>query len=240
MTIGWFEEDSSFQASLAALVDLLVVEESLPTVLERVVALACDGVGECDLASITTHQNNEYQTIAQTDPIAVVIDEAQYASESGPCIDAFRNRSLVSVPSMADGDAWPEFRSAARGQGVLSSFSLPMVAGDDERMGALNLYARRDHAFNSVPPAAALLFAKQAAGAVWAARTQERTRDVIEHLETALSTRDVISTAKGIIMTNEKITPDDAFAVLVSASQRRNVKLRDIAAEVVETGSTPH
>jgi GAF domain-containing protein len=240
MTISWFEEDSSFQASLAALVDLLVVEESLPTVLERVVALACAGVGECDLASITTQHEDEFQTIAQTDQIAVTIDHAQYAADSGPCIDAFRQRAVVSVPSMADGDAWPAFRSAAIAHGVRSSFSLPMVAGEDQRMGALNLYARRDHAFNSVPPAAALLFAKQAAGAVWAARTHERTRDVIEHLETALSTRDVIGMAKGIVMTNEKVTSDDAFAVLVSASQRRNIKLREIAAEVVATGSTPH
>jgi AmiR/NasT family two-component response regulator len=113
------------------------------------------------------------------------------------------------------------------------------MATGNVRVGALNLYSRRDHAFNGVPPAAALLFAKQATAAIWATRTQTTTRGVIEHLEHALETREVIGMAKGVIMVNEKVTPDDAFAVLVVASQHRNVKLRDVAAEVVETGVSP-
>ena len=61
----------------------------------------------------------------------------------------------------------------------------------------------------------------------------------MQHLETALETRDVIRMAKGIIMVNERITPDAAFEVLRPASQARNVKLRDLAGEVAETGLTP-
>jgi AmiR/NasT family two-component response regulator len=45
--------------------------------------------------------------------------------------------------------------------------------------------------------------------------------------------------AKGIIMSNEKITADQAFGLLVTASQAQNVKLRDVAAHVIDTGSTP-
>jgi AmiR/NasT family two-component response regulator len=113
------------------------------------------------------------------------------------------------------------------------------MATGSVRVGALNLYGRHDNAFKAVPPDAALLFAKQAAAAIWTTRTQSRTRDVIRHLEAALETREIIGMAKGVIMANEKVTPDEAFGLLVRASQKRNVKLRDVAVETIETGLSP-
>jgi AmiR/NasT family two-component response regulator len=38
-------------------------------------------------------------------------------------------------------------------------------------------------------------------------------------------------------MAERKITPDDAFRLLQEASQRRNVKLRSLAQDVVDTGT---
>jgi AmiR/NasT family two-component response regulator len=49
----------------------------------------------------------------------------------------------------------------------------------------------------------------------------------------------VIEQAKGILMERYKITEDRAFAVLTRASQQRNIKLRDVADELVRTGSLP-
>ncbi len=238
MTIGWLEDESSFRASLTALIDLLVADETLEELLERVIALARQGIRGCDLASITTMADGEFQTSVSSEPAALAIDQAQYADGSGPCVAAFRRGEAVSVPAMDAGEGWESFRHAAMARNVQSSLSLPMIAGD-VHVGALNLYARRGHAFNSIPPEAALLLAKQAAGALRAAQTREHTQGVVSHLESALETRDLIGMAKGIIMTNEKLTPDSAFGLLVSASQRRNVKLHGIALEVVTTGVTP-
>src|SRR5436190_21144789 len=103
MTIGWPEHEASFRESLAELVDLLVVEETLPAVLQRVVGLACSGIGECDLASVTAMKEREFETIVYTDPVAEAIDQVQYAADSGPCVYAFRRSEPASVPSMADG-----------------------------------------------------------------------------------------------------------------------------------------
>jgi GAF domain-containing protein len=232
------EDGSSFRAALDELTGLLVAEETLETVLRRVVALACAGIGACDYASVTLMNQQVPETIVCTDRVAEEIDDVQYSNDSGPCLYAFRQREVVSVPSMADGDSWQPVRAAAMSRGVHSSFSLPLAAGDVS-VGALNLYARDDHAFNSVPPESALQFAAQAAAAVWNARTYEHARSVVRHLETALETRDVIGVAKGIIMANEKVTIDEAFTILRDASQHRNVKLRDVAAEVATTGATP-
>jgi GAF domain-containing protein len=239
VTIDWQNEDgSSFRASLDELTRLLVAEETVETVLQRVVDLACGSIGACDLASVTYMRGGAPETIVSTDPVAEQIDDAQYGNNDGPCLTAYHERRVVSVPSMADGASWSAFRDAALSHGVQSSFSLPMAAGD-VAVGALNLYGRSTHAFNSVAPGGALLFAAQAGAAVWNAQTYERTRAVMANLEAGLVTRDLIGMAKGVVMANEKVAPEEAFAILVAASQNRNVKLRAVAAEVAETGKTP-
>lgn len=52
-------------------------------------------------------------------------------------------------------------------------------------------------------------------------------------LEARMATMPVIEQAKGIIMAECGWTPDQAFDALRKASQRENIKLRDVAARVV-------
>jgi GAF domain-containing protein len=225
-------------ASLVELASLLLAEETLETTLQRIVALAGNAIGGCDFASVTYLAETDPKTVVSTSAVAEEIDQAQYDSDSGPCLDASRRQQVVSVPSMAEGAGWTQFRGSALSHGVNSSLSLPM-ATRGQSVGALNLYGQRTDSFSDVAHDSARLFAAQAAVAVWNARAYQHTREVVTHLEVALETRDLIGQAKGVIMANEKVTADDAFAILRKASQRRNVKLRDLAAEVADTGITP-
>ena len=58
-------------------------------------------------------------------------------------------------------------------------------------------------------------------------------------LQQAVASRDVIGQAKGILMERERLTADQAFDVLRRASQHVNLKLRDVAERVTETGERP-
>ena len=58
----------------------------------------------------------------------------------------------------------------------------------------------------------------------------------VEHLRRALASRDVIGQAKGILMERFKITADEAFALLVHASQHRNIRVAVLSAELADTG----
>ena len=53
------------------------------------------------------------------------------------------------------------------------------------------------------------------------------------------STAIVIGQAKGIIMERYKINPDAAFSTLTRISQDRNIKLHEVARQIVETGELP-
>src|SRR5947209_4388608 len=67
----------------------------------------------------------------------------------------------------------------------------------------------------------------------------EQLNQKVAGLEEALLSRDVIGQAKGILMERLHLTPDQAFEELRTMSQHQNKKLRDIAAELAETGEWP-
>jgi GAF domain-containing protein len=130
---------------------------------------------------------------------------------------------------------WPEFGRAAAKSGVLAVLCVPLVL-NGQAVGTLNLYSKTTHGFTEAGEETARLFSEQAAVACVNAEVYWRTYNLTEHLREALESRDVIGQAKGILMARRGCTPDAAFEALRKASQRRNVKLRDVAEGVVYTG----
>jgi transcriptional regulator with GAF, ATPase, and Fis domain len=114
----------------------------------------------------------------------------------------------------------------------LSTLSVPLTV-EGETHGALNLYSRKEHAFDgaadgdraAVRGSGAIVLAN--ASAYWSARARA------EQLDHAMKSRAVIEQAKGIIMSTMRCDPDRAFDVLVKQSQQQNQKLHDVATELV-------
>jgi GAF domain-containing protein len=104
---------------------------------------------------------------------------------------------------------------------------------EQDNLGALNLYAHDTDAFTDESEQVGLLFASHAAVAMADAQTQQ-------HLTRAIAVRDLIGQAKGILMERHKLTGDQAFTLLVRASQNSNTKLNEVARYLVETGELGH
>lgn len=80
------------------------------------------------------------------------------------------------------------------------------------------------------------------AGAVAIARNQEAYASLVAEvaqLRQALGSRVVIEQAKGIVMAERGCGPRDAFEILREVSGNANIKLRDLAAELVATVQRP-
>jgi GAF domain-containing protein len=103
----------------------------------------------------------------------------------------------------------------------------------------LNLYARVSRAFSAVDRQLAGLLAGQAAIAVTAALRHYDEVTLSDHLPIALSSRSVIDQAIGIVMAQRRCDPDVAFATLRTISQRRDIKLRTVTAELVAAIHSP-
>ncbi|MEA2461316.1 MAG: hypothetical protein QOH90_1493, partial [Actinomycetota bacterium] len=156
----------------------------------------------------------------------------QYGSHQGPCLDAIEHSEVVISDDVTVDERWPVFGPAVESTGVKAINSFPLSVRD-ETLGALNLYSRRVGGFSDDSRAVATLFSSQAAVALANAKTHQSALELTINLQEALKTREVIGEAKGILMAREGVAEDEAFQMLRRASQTTNMKLRDIAQELV-------
>jgi GAF domain-containing protein len=222
-------------SAIRVLSRLLLAEETLEATLSRVASLACRTLEACDMASVTMINEGRPSTPVQTDPTAGDLDSAQYRSGKGPCLQAYSDREVVRGRIPESAGEWPEFTAAAARAGIRSVLAVPLVASD-RLLGALNLYSKRVESYGEGDEETAVLFSEQAAVACANAEVYWRTYSLTEHLREALESRDVIGQAKGILMARRGCTPEIAFEALRKVSQHRNIKLRDIAEQVVYLG----
>jgi GAF domain-containing protein len=223
--------DDPLTDSLAALTRFFVGDGSLEETLTRVAHLTVEAVEPADLAGITMRVEGRDRTAVFTDETSPEIDQAQYDSGEGPCVDAYHEQKVTQIRSTREDGPWPEFRRAAAGHGIHSTLSMPLVA-NKSAVGALNLYSRTEDAFGQDAIEIASLFASQAAIVLANAQAYWDARALGEGLGEAMKNRAVIEQAKGMLMA-KGCDADTAFDMLVKASQRENVKLRDIAHRIV-------
>ena len=204
-------------------------EKDVEHTLEAIVHAATDTVPGAEYASISSVlKRREVHTRAATAELPREVDQAQYNTGQGPCLDSLYEQRSVRLSDMAAERRWPEFAARARELGMGSMLSVQLyVAG--ENLGALNLHSSRPRSFDDESEQVALLFAAHASVALAGAETEE-------HLNTAVLSRDLIGQAKGILIERYKITGQEAFRLLVVASQTTNIKLIEIARHLVETG----
>jgi len=229
----------AFTDLLLSLNQLMVSEESLDDTLARIVYLACKSPIGANTAGITLQSEGGPTSTAYYGDGALPLDRAQYATDDGPCLTAYRKAETIRLDHIAtESGRWPDFATQAAQHGIHSSLSLPLVV-NDQTLGALNLYATSFTPFTDDAVELARTFARQAAVAIANAEVYWRTYELTKNLEAALDNRDRIGQAKGILMATHEITSDDAFDLLRRISQNLNLKLRDVADHVIHTGQLP-
>lgn len=214
----------------------LVNTESIEQFLHEMAVMAARLVGSDLSCAMTMRSGGRPVTVACTDPVAEKVDRVQYELDHGPCLHAMRGGRMVQIEDTADKARWPEFEQRAAAQGIRSCLALPLTSGGD-RVGALNLYARRASAFGAEQARRAAAFADNASGALTLAIRLASYAALIEQLRSSLVSRTIIDQALGIVMARERCTQARAFAILSSASQNSNVKLHDIAGAIVSSVS---
>jgi len=227
------EARESLEDQLAELAALLLSNETLDSALGHVADIAVRAIPACDAAGVSLLEGGQVTTAATSGSLVQRVDDHQYAAGEGPCLETLRTGEPRRSPSLEADTRWPKFRPPALGEGVVSCLSLPLVIGNHGTSGALNMYST-NRPFEQADEDVGRRFAPSASVAVANARAYAKAQEVIEQLQEALQSRDVIGQAKGIIQAREGCGPDEAFERLRSMSQHRNVKLRDLARAVVE------
>ena len=223
---GWNE----LAEKLSSLARSMQDEKGLEHTLEAIVLAAAETVPGADEASITAvSRRRAVQTTAATGALPRAVDQAQYETGQGPCLNSLYEQQTLRLADMCSEPRWPEFCARASQLGIRSMLAVQLyVEGDN--LGALNLHSRQVDAFSDQSEQVALMFAAHAAIAVAGAQAQEQ-------MQTAVDSRDLIGQAKGILIERYKISGHEAFRLLVVASQTTNIKLYDVAEYLVTTGA---
>jgi GAF domain-containing protein len=221
--------DSSFR--LAGAMDLRA--NTMETVLLAVAELAVQTCSAASGASVTLMTGDRPGTIASTGATASALDETQYEQGYGPCLDAVLAQAVMAMPDARTESRWPKFAPVAVSHGILSSLSLP-VPVVDSLSAALNVYATVPDGFDEADRQSLLDLVGFAGVAIANMHIYESSATLVQHLRIAAESRAVIDQARGILMARHHCSPDEAFAMLRTTSQRSNRKIRDLARELVE------
>jgi transcriptional regulator with GAF, ATPase, and Fis domain len=223
-------DEAELVVRLSRLARRLQDEDDVDARLHAIVHAAIDMVPGARHAGISVVRGRrKIYTQAATADVARRVDQLQYDTGQGPCLEAIREQRTVRLSDMTVETRWLQFTRQAAQLGVLSMLSFQLFVQRDN-LGALNLYAEHADAFDDKSEQVGLVFAAHAAVAMSDALQRQQ-------LTTALGTRDLIGQAKGILMERYKLTSDQAFALLARASQESNTKLADVAHTVAETGN---
>ncbi len=220
------------RAALSELAGLLMATTSFEELMQSVADLAGRMIPAALTCGITLTEKGHVITVASADRLAGLLDEQQYEFDDGPCLQATRTAKVVFSVDLATETRWSGYPVLAVAHGVRSVLSTPLLVGG-RSIGALNLYARDTHAFDEDSKAAAAQLTGLAAATVTAVLRRYDELTLTDHLLTALSSRSVIDQAIGIIIGMQHCPADTAFDLLRTVSQNRNLKLREVAADLV-------
>lgn len=199
---------------------------------QHVAERAVEVVPACDFVGISLRRRRgRLETVAYTSDAAVHCDALQYELDEGPCVSAVWQEDAYLSQDTSTDERWPRWGARVAAEGVGSVLSIKLATAT-EQLGALNLYAARRHAFGQEDLDLALIYAAHASNAM-------NSTQLVRGLETALDRRHLIGVAQGILMNRYSLDLDQAFELLRRCSSHANVKLRDIAATVVNGGDLP-
>jgi len=211
-------------AELAQVISLRRVDD----VLVDVTAAAKELIAGVDIAGVLlVGKGGTHQTLAPTSDVMFKLDELQMTTGERPCLQAALDEIVIRTDDFRDEPRFPNYAPKVVELGLLSALSLKLYTAD-RTAGALNLFGYEPRPWNSEAETIGMVLAAHAASAILASRESEQ-------LQSALSTRDRIGQAKGIIMERFKIDDVRAFEMLRKLSQDTNTKLVDVAHRVIDT-----
>jgi GAF domain-containing protein len=221
-------------ASLSTLVD---AEQPLADTLKTMTVLATQSLSEAPEVSLTLLDHDRGRTAATSGPVALALDEQQYDTASGPCLDAGRYGETVRLTVDLPDQPFADLRRAAQRHGVTHTLSIGLTMAD-QVMGAMNIYNFTGRALSEDSERMAKTFASCIAIVLANADRFREAAARAAQLEVALQTRAPIEQAKGILMDRHRCTSEEAFRMLAKRSQAENVKLRRIAETFVDQASS--
>lgn len=183
----------------------------------------------CDHASLMISRDGTRRTAAASDAVARQIDKLELALGSGPCVEAIESSRAQIQSDLTVGGRWPALSERVVAETPVRGAISVRLPVDRANVGALNLFSDVPSAFDSTSIVHAVVLGAFATVATTAAAHSEDAAT----LRRGLTSNRAIGKAMGILMALHDISDDTAFDMLRRTSQASNVKLTEVAADVI-------
>lgn len=169
---------------------------------------------------------------ASTDPTVEAVDALQYELGQGPCLSAWATGDPQRVDDTTAETRWPDWIEAVASMGIRSILSSPMIYRG-RHVGALKVYAAEPRAFGETEVHLLGLLADAAATLLGTAQSIDSPARLSKALTDALTTRDTIGTAAGVLMAQEHLSRDSARIRLLDRARTSDRRVIDVASEIL-------
>jgi transcriptional regulator with GAF, ATPase, and Fis domain len=221
--------------ALVGLADTLTDDYDIIDLLDRlagysVALLAADAAG-----ILLGDARANLRVVASTDERTEWMDLLQLEAGEGPCLECYRTGVPVSVTDLTAAVHWPRFIAGLLQRGMSGSVHALPLRLRGQPIGTLNLFHQRAGALPAADLAVAQALADVATVGILSERAIRRGEVLAEQLQAALNSRVIIEQAKGVLAERGQLSMDGAFDRLRRWARRHNLRLSDVARQVVDT-----
>jgi ANTAR domain len=199
--------------------------------LNRLAELAAWQVPACAGAHAAVWRDGEVVTDAATHPDLAELAELQLKAGRGPIVAASDAGIPVSCPDTLEENRWPEYAEDALRRGVRCSVHLVRELPDGTLV--LSLFGMRPGVLDVESNPLADVLAAFGGAMLANATVYHQARRTASQLTDAVAARSVVDQAKGVLMHALGCDADEALRRLRRESQRRHVKVTEVAIQVV-------
>ena len=196
-------------------------------------------LGDVAGVAVTTVVSEALMTLGASSDLAADVDAIQFDVGQGPCLSTLRTGRGFFVADLATDDRWGEYGARAADRGAACCISVPIIVGGGT-VAVFKVYGSEPDALSAAQRKLATSVGQEIAGGFALAVHMTRLAAELDDMTAMIVHRRVIDLALGISMQRGQVDAPTAFTALRIESQHRNVKLHEVAAEVVASisGST--
>jgi transcriptional regulator with GAF, ATPase, and Fis domain len=222
--------------AFVGLADTLVDDYDVIDVLDRLAGYSVQLLAAESVGILLADAQATLRVVASTNEQTEWMELLQLQADEGPCVECYRSGAPVSVTDLTGAATrWPRFIAALARRGTYGSVHALPLRLRGHAIGTLNLFHHQTGALPEADLALGQALADVATIGILSERAIHRGEVLSEQLQIALNSRIVIEQAKGVLAQRGELGMDAAFDRLRRYARHHNLRLSEVASQVVLT-----
>ncbi len=217
---------------------LLLTEQTAQQAVSALATAAKEAIPHAIGAGVSLIKDNQRTSVGATDRFVLHADDLQYDLGSGPCLSAWSEGRATYIEDTETDQRWHRWSAAAARTGVRSCFSVPLGRGP-HGIGAMKIYSAAPGAFTVQDQKVLTHLATSAAVLLGHIQASDTPQRISETFKETLRVRDLIATARGIVMEQYDLPEDEALSYLLTRAGSEGLALHELAQSVFRRDTRP-